>query len=151
ELMPFIPLGYEEFGGKKYADLIANSDQYLAAFGQSGLSLTETKKAVIGSAAAETLAHESALLHGGGRLRLSIQPNLKVGQRAKLEIVATDNAHIRVYHLSSDKHVTELFPGSTKQATFRPKNKKLEVSWETTAPGGAEHVIVYASSGEIKN
>ena len=30
-------------------------------------------------------------------------------------------------------------------------SKKLEVSWETTAPGGAEHVIVYASESEIRN
>ena len=152
ELMPFVPLGYEEFGGQKYADLIANSDQFLAAFGQSGLSLTDTKAAVFGSAgASETLAQESVLLHGGGKLRISIQPNLRVGARATLEVVATEDTHIRVFHLSSDKHVTELFPGSTDKGTFRPKDKTLQVSWETTAPGGPEHVIVYASSSEIKN
>lgn len=151
ELMPFVPMGYEEFGGQKYADLIANSDQFLAAFGHSGLSVADTKKAVVGSSSAETLAQESVLLHGGGKLRISIQPNLKVGDRARLEVVATDDTHVRIYHLSSDKHVTELFPGSTNKGTFRPKNKKLEVSWETTAPGGAEHVIVYASESEIRN
>ena len=66
-------------------------------------------------------------------------------------IVATDDAHIRVFHLSSDQHVTELFPGSTNQDTFRPKNKKLVVSWETTAPGGPEHLVVYAAKTELTN
>lgn len=152
ELMPFAPLGYEEFGGQKYADLVSNSDQYLAAFGSEGLSAAETKLAVSGSAAAsEALATESVLMHGGGKLRLSIEPKLTVGERANLEIVATDDAHIRVFHLSSDEHVTELFPGSTGKDTFRPKNKKLVVSWETTAPGGPEHIVVYAAKTELKN
>jgi hypothetical protein len=152
ELMPFVPLGYEEFGGQKYADLVANSDQFLAAFGSDGLSVEETKLAVSGSAgASEVLASESVLMHGGGKLRLSIEPKLTVGERANLEIVATDDAHIRVFHLSSDQHVTELFPGSTNQDTFRPKNKKLVVSWETTAPGGPEHLVVYAAKTELKN
>jgi hypothetical protein len=152
ELMPFVPLGYEEFGGQKYADLVANSDQFLAAFGSDGLSIEETKLAVSGSAgASEALASESVLMHGGGKLRLSIEPKLTVGERANLEIVATDDAHIRVFHLSSDQHVTELFPGSTNQDTFRPKNKKLVVSWETTAPGGPEHLVVYAAKTELKN
>lgn len=150
ELMPFLPLGYEEFGGQKYAELVASSDEFVAAFGKSGLSFAETKLAV-SDAAAEALAHESVLLHGGGKLRLSIQPDLKVGQRANLEIVATDDVHIRVYHLSSDQHVTELFPGSTGKGTLRPKNRKLEVSWETTSPGGAEHIVVYAAKTELKN
>ena len=152
ELMPFVPLGYEEFGGQKYADLVASSDQFLAAFGSDGLSVEETKLAVSGSAgASEVLASESVLMHGGGKLRLSIEPKLTVGERANLEIVATDDAHIRVFHLSSDQHVTELFPGSTNQDTFRPKNKKLVVSWETTAPGGPEHLVVYAAKTELKN
>jgi len=152
ELMAFTPLGYEEFGGQKYAELVANSDQFLAAFGSAKLTSEEKKEAVTDSAkVAEALATESVLLHGGGKLRLSIQPNLKVGERAKLEIVATEDVHIRVYHLSSDEHVTELFPGSTGKGTSRPKNKKLEVSWETTAPGGAEHVVVFAAKSEIKN
>ena len=152
ELMPFVPLGYEEFGGQKYADLVANSDQFLAAFGSDGLSVEETKLAVSGSAgASEVLASESVLMHGGGKLRLSIEPKLTVGERANLEIVATDDAHIRVFHLSSDQHVTELFPGSTNQDTFRPKNKKLVVSWETTAPGGPEHLVVYAAKTELTN
>ncbi len=151
ELMPFTPLGYEDFGGEKYAQLIAGSDQFLAAFGQEGLKVSDVKEAVIGSTGSDNLAHESVLLHGGGKLRISIQPKLTVGERAKLDIVATDDVHVRVYHLSSDKHVTELYPGSTGQATFRPKNKKLQVSWETTSPGGPEHVIVFASAGEIKN
>ncbi|MDH4410378.1 MAG: hypothetical protein QE273_12250 [Verrucomicrobiales bacterium] len=152
ELMPFVPLGYEEFGGQKYADLVANSDQFLAAFGSDGLSVEETRLAVSGSAgASEVLASESVLMHGGGKLRLSIEPKLTVGERANLEIVATDDAHIRVFHLSSDQHVTELFPGSTNQDTFRPKNKKLVVSWETTAPGGPEHLVVYAAKTELKN
>jgi hypothetical protein len=152
ELMPFLPLGYEEFGGQKYADLVANSDQFLAAFGSDGLSIEETKLAVSGSAgASEALASESVLMHGGGKLRLSIEPKLTVGERANLEIVATDDAHIRVFHLSSDQHVTELFPGSTNQDTFRPKNKKLVVSWETTAPGGPEHLVVYAAKTELTN
>jgi hypothetical protein len=152
ELMPFVPLGYEEFGGQKYADLVANSDQFLAAFGSDGLSVEETRLAVSGSAgASEVLASESVLMHGGGKLRLSIEPKLTVGERANLEIVATDDAHIRVFQLSSDQHVTELFPGSTNQDTFRPKNKKLVVSWETTAPGGPEHLVVYAAKTELKN
>jgi len=152
ELMPFVPLGYEEFGGQKYADLVANSDQFLAAFGSDGLSVAETKLAVSGSAgASEALASESVLMHGGGKLRLSIEPKLTVGERANLEIVATDDAHIRVFHLSSDQHVTELFPGSTNQDTFRPKNKKLVVSWETTAPGGPEHLVVYAAKTGLTN
>lgn len=152
ELMPFIPLAYEEFGGQKYADLVASSDQYLAAFGSDGLSLAQTKSAVSSSAAAsEALATESVLMQGGGKLRLSIEPNLRVGQRANLEIVATEDTHLRVFHLSSDEHVTELFPGSTRKGTFRPKNKKLVVSWETTAPGGPEHVVVLAAKTELKN
>jgi len=152
ELMPFIPLAYEEFGGQKYADLVANSDQFISAFGTAGLSAAETKLEVTSSSkASAALATESVLLHGGGKLRLSIEPNLKVGDRANLEVVATSDVHLRIFHLSSDKHVTELFPGSTGQGTSRPKNKKLVVSWETTAPGGAEHVIVFASRTELTN
>jgi hypothetical protein len=150
--MPFVPLGYEEFGGQKYADLVANSDQFLAAFGTGGQSASATKLAVSASAgAAETLATESVLLQGGGKLRLSIQPRLKVGDRANLEIVATDDAHLRVFHLSSDQYVTELFPGSTGKDTFRPKNQKLAVSWETTAPGGPEHIVVFAAKTGLRN
>jgi hypothetical protein len=152
ELMPFVPLGYEEFGGQNYADLVANSDQFLAAFGRSGQTASETKLAVSNSAgAAETIATESVLMQGGGKLRLSIQPRLTVGERANLEIVATDDAHLRVFHLSSDQHVTELFPGSTGKDTFRPKNRKLAVSWETTAPGGPEHVVVFAAKTGLRN
>lgn len=152
ELMPFVPLGYEDFGGQKYADLIAESDQYLSAFGGADYDYDTAKKTVLTTAtASETLATESVLLHGGGKMKVSIQPKLKVGERAKLTIVATKDTHIRVFHFSSDSHVTELFPGSTGKGSFRPKNKKLEVSWETTPPAGAEHVIVYAAGGEIKN
>ncbi|MDF2375550.1 MAG: hypothetical protein P1U81_04875 [Verrucomicrobiales bacterium] len=152
ELMPFVPLGYEDFGGEKYATLIADSDQYHAAFGDGAHSITTTKKALLTSKeSAETLAQESVLLPDGGKLKISIQPNLKVGDRAELDIVATADAHIRVFHFSSDEHVTELFPGNSDRATLRPKNKKLRVSWETTAPGGAEHIIVYAAKSEISN
>lgn len=152
ELMPFVPLGYEDFGGETYAKLIADSDQYHAAFGSGAATVVTTKTAVLSSKeSTETLAQESVLLPGGGKMKISIQPKLKVGERAELEIVATEDAHIRVFHFSSDDHVTELFPGSSERATLRPKNKKLEVSWETTAPGGAEHIIVYASSSEIRN
>lgn len=152
ELMEFEPLGYEDFGGDKYANLIANSDQFLAVFGGEEYDAEVAKKEVLKSdTAKETLATESILLEGGGKLKLSIQPELKVGDRAKLQIVATEDTHIRVYHFSSDKHVTELYPGDSGRETGRPKNKKLEVSWETTAPGGAEHILVYASSGKINN
>ncbi|MDF1860299.1 MAG: hypothetical protein P1U87_08790 [Verrucomicrobiales bacterium] len=152
ELMPFTPLGYEDFGGQKYADLIADSDQYLAAFGSEQYDSKKAKDGVLtSSGAVETLATESVLLDGGGKLKLSIQPKLKVGDRAELDIVATKEIHIRVYHFSSDKHVTELFPGTSGRSTNRPKNKKLRVSWETTAPGGAEHIVVYASNSDLKN
>ncbi len=152
ELMPFIPLGYEEFGGQKYADLVASSDQYLEFVGAGGHGLAETKKVLTAStSAAAALATESVLLHGGGKLKLSIQPRLRVGERAHFEVVATDDVHLRVYHLSSDQHVTELFPGSTGKSTARPKNKKLVVSWETTAPGGPEHIVVYAAKAELRN
>jgi hypothetical protein len=150
--MPFTPLGYEDFGGQKYADLIADSDQFLAAFGSDQYDSQKAKNEVLKSTgAAETLATESVLLDGGGKLKLSIQPRLKVGDRAELDIVATNDTHIRVYHFSSDKHVTELFPGTSGRSTNRPKNKRLRVSWETTAPGGAEHIVVYASKSDLKN
>ncbi len=152
ELMSFTPLGYEDFGGEKYADLISNSEQYLGAFGNADYTTAEVKHAVLTSDhAAESLATESVLLKHGGKLKVSIQPTLHVGERAKLGIVATADTHIRVFHFSSDKHVTELFPGTLGKSTLRPKNKKLEVSWETTKPAGAEHVIVYASKAAIKN
>ncbi len=152
ELMEFEPLGYEDFGGEKYANLIADSDQYHAAFGDGSHTASEKKKAILSSKdSSETLAQESVLLDGGGKMKISIQPKLKVGDRAELDIVATADAHIRVFHFSSDEHVTELFPGNSDRATLRPKNKKLRVSWETTAPGGAEHIIVYAAKSEIRN
>lgn len=151
DLMPFVPLAYEEFGGEKYADLVANSDQFLAAFGSAGLSVAQKKQAVSGTPAAAALAHESVLLNGGGKLRVSIEPVLRVGQRANLEVVATDDVHLRIFHFSSDEHVTELFPGNTHKDSFRPKNKKLLVSWETTAPGGPEQVIVFASKSRLQN
>ncbi|MEM7603036.1 MAG: hypothetical protein AAF357_16690, partial [Verrucomicrobiota bacterium] len=47
ELMPFIPLGYEDFGGQKYADLILDSDQYHSAFGSGSFSVSDTKKALL--------------------------------------------------------------------------------------------------------
>jgi len=150
--MAFTPLGYEDFGGEKYANLIANSDQYLSAFGDADYTKAEVKKAVLTSDhASEAFSTESVLLKHGGKLKVSIQPKLHVGERAKLGIVATADTHIRVFHFSSDKHVTELFPGTLGKSTLRPKNKKLEVSWETTKPAGAEHVIVYASKTAIKN
>lgn len=90
-------------------------------------------------------------LEGGGVLTVSIQPQLRVGERATLDIVATAECHVRVFHFSSDEHVTELYPGTTGQSTNRPAHKKLTVSWETTKPGGLEHVLVYASKGEITN
>lgn len=153
ELMPFTPLGYEDFGGEKYANLIAHSDQYLSAFGTSTNKTAEDIKEAVttSSTAAHTLATESVLLKHGGKLRISIQPVLRVGERARLEIVGTSDMHVRVFHFSSDEHTTELFPGTTGKDTFRPKNKKLEVSWETTDPAGPEHVIVYAASSRITN
>ena len=114
--------------------------------------MAEKKAAILKSKeSSETLATESVLLPGGGKMKISIQPKLKVGERAELEVVATADAYIRVFHFSSDEYVTELFPGNSERASLRPKNKKLQVSWETTAPGGAEHIIVYASKSEIRN
>jgi len=151
ELKSFTPLGYEEFGGQKYADLVANSDQYLGFIASEGKPLSETKKVLTTSATStEGLATESVLLQGGGKLKLSIQPNLKVGDQAKLEVVATDDVHVLVYHFSSDQHVTELFPGNSGKRASLSKNKKLTITWTTTAPGGAEHVIVFASKAELK-
>ncbi len=152
ELAPFTPLGYEDFGGDAYARLIAHSDAYLEAFEGQTSQLAKLKTSVLhdrlkGSA----LNSQSSLLPGGGKLKLSIQPILKVGQTANLEVVATRDTHIRVYHYSSDQHITELYPGNTKRSTFRPRNKKLTISWTTTKPGGAEQVIVYSSKGGIKN
>lgn len=151
ELLPFIPLGYEEFGGQGYADLISASDQFQDFIAAKGHGLAAAKASVTASGAAENLATESVLLADGGKLHLSIQPHLTVGETARLEVVASDDVHLRIYHLSSDEHVTELFPGSSGRSTARPKNKKLAVSWETTAPGGPEHIVVYAAKAELKN
>lgn len=151
ELKSFTPLGYEEFGGQKYADLVANSDQYLQFIATEGKPLSASKTILTTSTAStEGLATESVLLPGGGKLRLSIQPNLKVGDQARLEVVATDDIHALVYHFSADQHVTELFPGNSGKRAALSKNKKLTITWTTTAPGGAEHVIVFASKSELK-
>src|SRR5690606_6259982 len=145
------PLGYEEFGGQKYADLVANSDQYLEFIASEGKALSEPKKVLTTSTASvEGLATASILLHRGGKLKFSIQPKLNVGDQADLQVVATDDIHARVYHFSSDQHVTELFPGNSGKGTALSKNKKLTITWETTAPGGAEHIIVFASKAELK-
>ncbi len=151
DLMPFTPLGYEEFGGERYGELVANSDQFLAAFGSADLTFEQKKQAVTGQSGGAALAQESVLLNGGGKLRIAIEPVLHVGERANLEVVATDDVHLRIFHFSSDEQVTELFPGTTKKDSFRPKNKKLVVSWETTAPGGPEQVIVFASKSKLNN
>lgn len=152
ELMPFVPLAYEDFGGEKYASLIANSDQYLSAFGSADYDYAESKSEVLSTDnASATLAHESVLLHGGGKLNISIQPKLTVGERAELTVRATKDTFVRIFHFSSDDHVIELYPGKTGKSSFLPDKDKLTVSWETTKPGGPEQVIVFASSSEITN
>lgn len=154
ELMPFTPLGYEDFGGEKFAQLIKDSDEYQAVYGGGNQQYTpeySTTNLLTSKTAADSLATESVLIPGGGKLKISIQPKLTVGERANLEVVATDDVHVRIFHFSSDEFVTELYPGSTGGSTLRPRNKKLTVSWETTAPGGAEQVVVYASKGAITN
>ncbi len=147
ELMPFVPLGYEEFGGQKYADLVANSDQFLAAFGTSGQTASETKLAV--STSAEALATESVLMHGGGKLRLSIQPQLKVGERANLEIVATDDAT----SASSTSVPTSRSPNSSPAPAKTPSARRTRSSPSRgrRPPGGPEHVVVFAAKTELKN
>jgi|GEM_PF-839167 len=153
ELMRFTPLAYEDFGGEDYAQLIASSDEYRSVFGGSGTTSKEDAKVALTTSdtSSETLATESVLLRHGGKLTVSIQPDLTVGERATLSILGTSDMHIRIFHFSSDEHTTELFPGSTGKDTFRPKNNKLEVSWETTKPGGPEQVIVYAAKTKINN
>lgn len=87
----------------------------------------------------------------GESLKVSINPELKVGERAELEITATRDVYICAVHISSNEFVTELFPGTTGQnGLLKVEDSKL-ISWETTPPGGPEHVIVFASSNPIRN
>ena len=156
-LLPFEPLAYEDFGGAAYAKLIRESADFRRAFGDQFLADLGKGKAAFdvaekpGAPERATLAKSEALLTGGGSLAVSIQPKLKVGERAVLEIDATDDIYLRAIHLSSDEFVTELFPGSTGDSGFLAADGVKEISWDTTAPGGTEHIIVYASRKPIKN
>jgi len=94
---------------------------------------------------------DSVALEDGGKMSISIEPSVTVGQRANLSILATADCHIRVFHFSSDDHTTELFPGNSGKATAQSAGKKLVISWETTHPGGLEHILVFVSKGEILN
>lgn len=156
-LLPFEPLAYEDFGGAAYAKLIRESADFRRAFGAQFVADLGNGKAAFdvpekpGDPERTTLAQNSGLLSGGGSLSVFIQPKLKVGERAVLNIDATSDIYLRAIHLSSDEFVTELFPGATGDSGFLAAEKVKEISWETTAPGGTEHVIVYASRRPIKN
>ncbi|MBU6303400.1 MAG: c-type cytochrome [Verrucomicrobia bacterium] len=156
-LLPFEPLAYEDFGGAAYAKLIRESADFRQAFGAQFVADLDKGKAAFdvpekpADPDRAALARNSGLLSGGGSLSVSIQPKLQVGQRAVLSIDATADVYLRVVHLSSDEFVTELFPGASGQSGFLPEKDTKELSWETTAPGGTEHVMVYASPKPIKN
>ncbi len=155
ELMPFEPLGYEEFGGQEFADLIRESDAFVLAFGKEGKSgvrkeREEAKEAVVDSVGARKgLTQDRVLLPGGGQLEVSIQPKLVVGDKAELVVVASEDVHVRIVHLSADEFVTELYPGTTGKETLLEKGRERVVTWETTEPGGPENVIVFASKRPI--
>ncbi len=130
----------------------------LTAFSQSAQFDTRGIPTAIKAVAEEENKSPAAIqststvaLEDGGTLTISIQPAVVIGQRASLVILPTANCHVRVFHFSSDQHTTELFPGSTNKPTAAAAHKKLTISWETTPPGGLEHVLVYASKGEITN
>ncbi|RFC42074.1 MAG: protein of unknown function DUF4384, partial [Verrucomicrobia bacterium] len=156
-LLPFEPLGYEDFGGAAYARLILESPDFRQAFGERFVADLAKGKAAFdvpekpGEPDRANLAKNSGLLRGGGSLSVSIQPKLKVGERAVLTVQATSDVYLRAIHLSSDEFVTELFPGSSGESGFLSAQDTKEISWETTAPAGTEHVVVYASPKPIKN
>ncbi|MFT5471486.1 MAG: hypothetical protein ACI8UO_006620, partial [Verrucomicrobiales bacterium] len=152
-LYPFEPLAYEDFGGQSYADLIRNSSDFILAFGKGKLDPVgeRQKEKILSPTSREELSRKQILLSGGGKLDVSIQPRLKVGQRAELEIVASRETFVRAIHLSSDDHVTELFPGKTGQNGRLRPGVAMEISWETTLPGGPEHIVIYASERPIRN
>jgi len=156
ELMPFEPLGYEEFGGQAYADLIRQSPEFVAAFGSGGQPVhqpvADVKKSLTTSSAAKVnLTRDRVRLPGGGTLEVSIQPKLVVGDTAELIVTAAEDVHVLIVHHSSDQFVTELYPGTTGKPTLLKAGTERVVQWETTEPGGPESIVVYASSQPIHN
>lgn len=152
---PFEPLAYQEFGGEKFAKRIRESDAFVNAFGAGPKPVEQPKEKakealVIAPKALEQQALDVVDLPGEGTLSVRIHAaNVRVGDKAKLEVSASEDVHIRVVHLSSDQFVTELFPGATGQDSLVPVAEGKLITWTTTDPGGPEHVIVYASRKKI--
>lgn len=98
-----------------------------------------------------TRVNEQAYGGEDGVLRVSITPELRVGERVELEITASQDVFVCAVHVSSDEFVTELFPGTTGQIGQLKANETKLISWETTPPIGREEVVVYSSPVPIQN
>ena len=164
QLMPFEPLGYEEFGGAEFAELIRQSPAYVASFGSGHFTkqdyddvrkdYSKIKKAVTQSKAAlERQSSSTVLLPGGGKMKVSVEPVIKMGTLGHLKVSANRSIYIHVLHRGSGTDVTQFFPNAKLTNNRLISHGGVEVTktitFQTSPPAGAEFFEIYASSAPI--
>ncbi len=166
QLMPFEPLGYEEFGGRAFADLIRESPAYLALFGDGYDALAQSYDEVVqGYAAAKGAITQSqfaldrqsratALLPGGGRITVEVDPVIPVGERGHLRVTSDRTVYLHVLHRGSGTDVTQFFPNaSLRNNRIVPEEGRAvtkTINFRTSPPAGAEYFEVYVSEAPIR-
>lgn len=165
QLVPFEPLGYEEFGGKKHADLIRDSRIFQQIFGKKvkeafDYDSTVTKasqeksKTLLTSSdlAVDRQSHSVVLLPDGGRMEVEVTPSIKIGEKGVLRISANRSLYLNVLHRGAGVGVTQFFPNDNLKNDRIISNGEMQskvIEFVTSPPSGAEYFEVYASTAPI--
>ncbi len=164
-LLPFEPLGYEEFEGEKFAELIRNDPLFIEAFGKGAAAkaadyaqLQQNFKATkekVGKSEASLIeqATSSVLLPGGSSLAASVNTEVKIGGEGTLSLVCDRDLHLRILIFSADGKIKQFYPNATNPESLVPFSqsggKAFNIPFEAIANDdgqiGAEYFHIYAS------
>ncbi|MDF1754593.1 MAG: hypothetical protein P1U89_17545 [Verrucomicrobiales bacterium] len=168
-LLPFEPLGYEEFEGQAFASLIANDPLFVEAFGKTyqkeanyselQKAFKQVKKAVEQSKASYVeQSTSSVLLPGGGKLSASVETEVAIGGEGTLSLTCDRDLHLRILLFSADGKITQFYPNDINPDSFVPFSKSggkaFNIPFHAIANQGgkigAEYFRIFGSTLPLK-
>ena len=165
QVVPFEPLGYEEFGGEAYADLIRESPIYQAVCGRTdgerftyGSIVTPERREITRNQvtssplAMDRQSRNAVLLPGGGRMEVEVTPAIQVGDHGSLKVTSNRTIFLNILHRGSGVGVTQFFPNDNlrdDEILSSGDWVTKTITFSTSPPAGAEYFEVYASNAPI--